>query len=125
IQSEDGSDIVLGNVINSNLLGITLDARGGSVNGSPTIIEDSMLPFVNITNDSNKNLVLQQIAPISASNTQAQFNITAADDNFSPTVQTSQNPSAITIVNNGSGSVLFSGAVADQPGSLSVTNAGG
>ena len=127
IQNEDNNNILVNSLINtSNPLQITLDTTGGSVAGTPTIIENNMPPFVNITNDSNLNLILQQLSPIGGIGGNPPISITADDSSsFSPNFVENQNPTAITIANNGSGDVLFTNLIADQPGSLSVVNLGG
>ncbi|MGH9487480.1 MAG: leukotoxin LktA family filamentous adhesin [Terriglobales bacterium] len=126
IAGQDANTILLGNIINNNKLNITLDAPNGTISGSPTVDEQAMLPFVNVTNNSNLNLVMQQISPISFSNTQPAMDITASDDsNFTPNYQTNQNPTTITINNTGSGDVVFSAPINNMPGSLTVTNDGG
>jgi hypothetical protein len=127
IQNEDNNSILVNSLINnSNPLQITLDATGGTVGGTPTIIENNMPPFVNITNDSNLNLILQQLSPIGGSGGNPPISITADDaSQFNPNFVENQTPTAITIANNGSGDVLFTNVIADQPGSITVNNLGG
>ena len=126
VQGQDSSNVLMSSLVNdSNPLTIFLQAQGGTIAGNPTIIAQDMPASVSITNDSNLNLILQQLSPIAGNNGQPALTTQADTVNLNPTFVENQTPTAITIANNGAGDVVFTNTIADQPGSLSVTNAGG
>jgi hypothetical protein len=112
VLGEDGSNIVLNDITGSDSAqNVVLNAPGGKVEGSLQIN-----PSLLLVNNSDRNLVIQDISAQSG----GPGNVTINGDggSFTSTV----GPMPITIQNNGTSNVVFTGDIADSGGSLAVTN---
>jgi hypothetical protein len=94
---------------------IVLNAPGGTVTGSLEVD-----PNVRIVNNSNLNVVVEDISTAGVSGS-GNAKINAATNSLNITV----GPMPLTFENNSGSNVIFSGNITDPAGTLTVTNQGG
>jgi len=118
-----GNDVVVNDLVNHNQGKIVLNSSG-EVEGNGNIYLSNSYPDVTITNASNKNLLINQINPISDNSGEPNIKIYADDgeDNTHFNFY-AENPShTINIQNSGTGDIIFNKVIDNYTGDMSVSN---
>ncbi len=120
------NNIVVNDLINHDIGKITLDASG-QLNGNANIYLSNSYPSVDITNQTDKNLLINKITMISDNANQPNLEISTNDggdlSNFN--IQPVVLPHTINIQNSGNGNIVFNKLVDNYGGSTTVTNSYG
>jgi len=127
-----GGEIVV-NLVNQSPAVITLEAPGGSISGTPTVVNDTAWTTVNVTNNSSMNMVVNNVEPLyDASSSTPQIKLEAGVDANGNSLDTisfnfttdQKTPTPINITNNSATAntnIYLAGNIFDPSGSVAIT----
>ena len=115
----DGNTITVKKLYNNDVGSLRLEAGVGNISGKGTVITNSYLPNVQITNHTDKNLILKNIQ-MSNSNALAPDIDTSAEGNDGFSYQVSEDTPNLIIRTEGKGNITFADGSSEADGKGSI-----